>query len=375
MNKLLDHRFMRSTVRYSSKNLGLTGSNPCVGAFIVQNIGDKPTIIGRGVTMKGGRPHAETCAISEGLSFLGKSQFDKDSIIYVTLEPCSHYGKTPPCVKSLIDHKIGKVIISLKDPDPRVNGRGIAALKEAGIPVLYGIETNYALDNLFPYFIKTCFQRPQISLKLAISKDNAIGFKDSKNYKLTNALSHERVHLLRAQHNAILIGAKTALQDDPLLTCRLKGLQKQSPIRILIDPSLSISYKNRLVETAWETPFWIVAKKDCDKEKKKILEDKKVRIILMPFHDNKLDLVAFFKYLLDQEIVSIFVEGGAKTAEYFLEKNYIDRLFLFRGQKMIEKTEKKMMPSVQRIYKSFEKNDEATYDGDFFQEWRRNLIF
>ncbi|NNU67435.1 bifunctional diaminohydroxyphosphoribosylaminopyrimidine deaminase/5-amino-6-(5-phosphoribosylamino)uracil reductase RibD [Rhizobium indicum] len=247
-----DERFMAAAIRLSRWHLGRTATNPSVGCLIVRD----GVIVGRAVTALSGRPHAETQALAEA------GVLARGATVYVTLEPCSHHGRTPPCAEALIAYGVARVVISVTDPDPRVSGRGIAILREAGIEVDAGVLEAEGRHSLAAYLTRQTKNRPYVTLKLAVSADGMIGREGAGQVAITGPEARAQVQALRAETDAILVGIGTAIADDPLLTVRSPGLESQSPIRIVLDPSLALRLTSKLVETARQVPIIVVASEE-----------------------------------------------------------------------------------------------------------------
>ncbi|MGO8076557.1 bifunctional diaminohydroxyphosphoribosylaminopyrimidine deaminase/5-amino-6-(5-phosphoribosylamino)uracil reductase RibD [Rhizobium leguminosarum] len=247
-----DERFMAAAIRLSRWHLGRTATNPSVGCLIVRD----GVIVGRAVTALSGRPHAETQALAEA------GALARGATAYVTLEPCSHHGRTPPCSEALIAYGVARVVISVTDPDPRVSGRGIAMLREAGIEVDAGLLEAEGRHSLAAYLTRQTKNRPYVTLKLAVSADGMIGREGEGQVAMTGPEARAQVQALRAETDAILVGIGTAIADDPLLTVRSPGLESQSPIRIVLDPSLALPLTSKLVETARQVPVIVVASEE-----------------------------------------------------------------------------------------------------------------
>ncbi|MBB2791384.1 UNVERIFIED_ORG: diaminohydroxyphosphoribosylaminopyrimidine deaminase/5-amino-6-(5-phosphoribosylamino)uracil reductase [Rhizobium pisi] len=247
-----DEGFMAAAIRMSRLHLGRTATNPSVGCLIVKD----GAIVSQAVTALGGRPHAEPQALAEA------GQLARGATAYVTLEPCSHHGKTPPCAEALIAYGVARVVISVTDPDPRVSGRGIAMLREAGIEVDSGVLEAEGRRSLAGYLTRQTKNRPYVTLKLAVSADGMIGRAGEGQVAITGPEARAEVQTLRAETDAILVGIGTAISDDPLLTVRTPGLETQSPIRIVLDPSLALPLTSKLVATAREVPVILVASEE-----------------------------------------------------------------------------------------------------------------
>ncbi|NYJ10032.1 diaminohydroxyphosphoribosylaminopyrimidine deaminase/5-amino-6-(5-phosphoribosylamino)uracil reductase [Rhizobium leguminosarum] len=247
-----DESFMAAAIRLSRRHLGRTATNPSVGCLIVRD----GVVVGQAVTAVGGRPHAEPQALAEA------GAAARGATAYVTLEPCSHHGKTPPCAEALIAYGVARVVISVTDPDPRVSGRGIAMLREAGIEVDAGVLEADGRRSLAGYLTRQTKNRPYVTLKLAVSADGMIGREGAGQVAITGPEARAEVQALRAETDAILVGIGTAISDDPLLTVRTPGLEAQSPIRIVLDPSLALPLTSKLVQTARDVPVIVVASEE-----------------------------------------------------------------------------------------------------------------
>src|SRR5467141_2334274 len=246
--KAADARFMQLALALGRRGQGRTWPNPAVGAVVVKD----GVIIGRGWTQAGGRPHAEP----EALKRAGEAA--RGATLYVTLEPCSHFGKSPPCVDAVIASGIARVVSAIEDPNPEVAGQGHARLRAAGITVDIGLGALEAAHDHAGHFSRVRDKRPHVIIKLAVSSDDKIGAAGRKPVAISGEAAKARVHLLRAQCDAILVGIGTVLADDPLLTCRLPGMAARSPVRVVLDRNLRIPGSSRLVHSARETPLWVM---------------------------------------------------------------------------------------------------------------------
>lgn len=356
-----DYRFMAAAIRLARRHLGETAENPSVGAIIVG--ADGTTIVGHGVTETGGRPHAET----QALKMAGENA--RGGTAYVTLEPCSHYGKTPPCANALINAGIKRVVISIRDPDKRVSGRGIRMLEDAGIVVETGILANQAYEGLSAYLVTRQLARPEVTLKMAISADNGIGVEGERNVQISNGISHSISHIMRAENAAIAVGIKTVFADNPELTCRLPGLEERSPIRVVIDRKLSIGENCRLVETAKHVPTWIIAGKNVDPKKKAGLEKSGIDIFELDDKDGEFAPRDILNTLYQKGISSLLLEGGRATACSFLDHGLVDRIALFRSKLILGKKEI-AAPDFSKYLVNFNKVNEANFGEDSYSEWR-----
>ncbi|MFN4310920.1 MAG: bifunctional diaminohydroxyphosphoribosylaminopyrimidine deaminase/5-amino-6-(5-phosphoribosylamino)uracil reductase RibD [Ferrovibrio sp.] len=321
-----DERYMRIALGLAARGLGNTWPNPAVGCVIVHD----GRIVGRGWTKVGGRPHAETEALQQaGAAAHGATA-------YVTLEPCSHHGHTPPCAEALIEAGIARCVVALEDPDPRVAGKGLALLREAGIKVDDGCLANAAAELNAGFLLSREQSRPLVSLKLAVSLDGRIGTHTGDSKWITNPESRRRTHLLRAQHDAIMVGSNTALQDDPELTCRLPGLPLRPPVRIILDGRLRLSLTSRVVATARDVPTWVVTRSDADPTRRDAFRDCGVEVIgVEPDQAGFPDLVQAFAALSERGLTRILVEGGGKLAASLIRADLVDRMIWFRSPSMI----------------------------------------
>jgi len=242
-----DRWFMASALRLSRLHTGRTGTNPSVGCVIVKD----GEVVGSAVTAPGGRPHAET----QALDIAGEKA--RGATAYVTLEPCSHYGRTPPCANALVEAGVARVVISLTDPDPRVSGRGIAILRDAGIVVETGLMEEEGRRALAAYLTRQTKGRPHVTLKLAVSADGMLG-RRGEEVSITGPEARAQVHRLRAEADAILVGIGTVLSDDPELTVRIAGLEDRSPVRIVLDRRVELPLTSKLVQTARDVPVIVM---------------------------------------------------------------------------------------------------------------------
>lgn len=321
-----DRRFMAAAIRMSRHHLGLTGTNPSVGTLIVRNDGGGPRIVGRGVTAIGGRPHAEPQALDEA------GELARGATAYVTLEPCAHHGRTPPCAATLVTAGIVRVVGAASDPDPRVSGRGYAILRDAGIEVVEAVLADDAAELMAGYLIRSVSKRPEVILKLAVSADGMIGRKGEGQVAITGDLARAQVHAMRAEADAILVGIGTAIADDPELTCRLPGLEQRSPIRIVLDCDARLPAGSRLAASARETPVIVAAAPEADAARKSELAALGVQFLGADIADGRIALPEMLEDLAGCGVSTLMVEGGAAVAEQFLRERLVDRLVLFSGE-------------------------------------------
>lgn len=321
-----DERYMRIALGLAARGLGNTWPNPAVGCIIVRD----GRILGRGWTQIGGRPHAETVALQQA------GDAARGATAYVTLEPCSHHGRTPPCAESLIAAGIARCVVALEDPDARVSGKGLAQLREAGIAVSEGCLAHAAAELNNGFLLSRDRNRPAVTLKLAVSLDGRIGTHTGDSKWITSPLSRMRSHLLRAQHDAVMVGSNTALQDDPDLTCRLPGLPKRAGVRIVLDGRLRLSLTSKVVVTAKDTPTWLITRDDVDGARRKAFEECGVEIIAVEADEAGFpDLPQAFAQLADRGLTRILVEGGGKLAASLIRADLVDRMIWFRAPSVI----------------------------------------
>jgi diaminohydroxyphosphoribosylaminopyrimidine deaminase/5-amino-6-(5-phosphoribosylamino)uracil reductase len=321
----LDARFMALALTLGRRGLGQTWPNPAVGAVIVRNDGESPVIVGRGVTQPGGRPHAETQALRHA------GALAKGATLYVTLEPCSHHGKTPPCADAIVAAGIGRVVSALEDPNPEVAGQGHARLRDAGIVVDVGLGAEEARRAHAGHIRRIRDGRPNVLLKLAMSADGKAGLPGRRPAAITGDVARTRVHLMRAQNDAIMIGIGTALADDPQLTCRLPGMERRSPVRVVLDTQLRLPVTSALAQTARETPVWVVAGQGAPEEDAGRLRALGVEVLRADTTAGKLDLAAVLATVAERKITRLMVEGGPLLAAALLKANLVDEAALFQA--------------------------------------------
>ena len=303
----------------AQRGLGRVWPNPAVGCVIVKD----GKVLGRGWTQAGGRPHAET----EALAQAGNA---KGATAYVTLEPCAHHGKTPPCANALVDAGIIRVVSALDDPDSRVAGQGYKILHDAGIEVTENVLSDAAADLNQGFLLNRTIGRPMFTLKMASSIDGRIATATGESRWITGPEARRQVHLMRARHDAVLIGAGTARADDPLLDVRDMGMEGENPVRIILDGGLSLSLTSRLAKTAKETPLWICHHAGLDKERKKIWEELGATLIEVAHSKTgELDLNDLAIQLGTRGITRVLCEGGGRLAASLISADLVDTLVTF----------------------------------------------
>jgi diaminohydroxyphosphoribosylaminopyrimidine deaminase / 5-amino-6-(5-phosphoribosylamino)uracil reductase len=320
-----DLRFMELALGLGRRGLGRTWPNPAVGAVIVKD----GAIVGRGWTQPGGRPHAEV----EALRRAGSAAHG--ATLYVTLEPCSHHGKSPPCADAIIAAGISRVVSAIEDPNPEVAGEGHARLRAAGIAVEIGVGADKARHDHAGHILRFCAGRPRVMLKLAISADGKAAAAGRRPIAITGEAVRDRVHLLRAQNDAIMIGIGTALADDPMLTCRLPGMAKNSPVRVVADSMLRLPLSSRLVESAYQTPVWVISGMSAPQAAEFSLLPRGVEVLRSPDSTDPLDLKDALEFLAAKDITRLMVEGGPTLAAAFIAADLVDEAVLLHSDKVV----------------------------------------
>lgn len=312
-----DVRMMRAALGLARRGLGNVWPNPAVGCVIVK----EGRVVGRGWTQPGGRPHAE----SQALARAGEAA--RGATAYVSLEPCCHWGKTPPCADALIAAGISRVVAAINDPDPRVAGSGLARLREVGVSVETGLSAVAAAELNAGFFQRVRTGRPLVSLKLAASLDGRIAARSGESRWITGERARERAHLLRAEHDAIMVGSGTVVADDPQLTCRLPGLAHRSPVRIAVDSQLHIPATARLVAEARQQSTWVVMTGSADPKRQAAFRAAGVELIAADTDSlGRVDLSAALGLLGARGLTRLLVEGGGRLAAALLRAGLVDRL-------------------------------------------------
>jgi len=311
------------------RGLGNTWPNPAVGAVIVRDEGGGPVIVGRGWTQPGGRPHAEV----EALRRAGDAA--RGATMYVTLEPCSHHGKSPPCADAIVAAGIARVVAALEDPNPEVSGRGHARLRAAGIAVEVGLRAEEAQRAHAGHLRRMREHRPQVTLKLAMSADRKVGAAGRRPVEITGEAARARVHRMRAMNDAILIGIDTAIADDPALTCRLPGMETFSPVRVVLDAYLRLPPGGALAQSARAMPVWVVTGREASAQAAQTLRQQGVELLHAPAQAGRLDLAAVLELLAGRGISRLMVEGGPTVAASFVAADLVDEAALFRSAKVL----------------------------------------
>jgi len=320
---------MRAALSLARRGLGTVWPNPAVGCVLMrEDLGGR--VVGRGWTQQGGRPHAETEALTRA------GDLANGATAYVTLEPCNHQGETPPCTEALINAGITRCVIAIEDPDPRVAGSGIKRLDEAGIDTGTGICADDARHLNAGFLTRITKGRPLFTLKTATTLDGRVATRKGQSQWITGAPARTFAHGLRANHDAIMIGIGTALADHPSLTCRLPGMADKSPVRIVADTSLRLPVDSPLVDTARDVPTWVITVSGADAEKRQALEGRGVEVIEVEAGaDGRPDLTAVAAELGQRGLTRVLVESGGDMAAALIKHDLADRLAWFRSAKLI----------------------------------------
>lgn len=318
---------MRSALAMARRGLGETWPNPAVGCVLVDRAG---RLIARGRTQAGGRPHAEAAAL-EAARETGQSSRLEAATAYVTLEPCAHHGRTPPCAGALVEARVRRVVVAIEDPDPRVSGRGFAILRDAGLEVTTGVGRAEAEELLAGYLLRQREGRPRLTLKLAATLDGRIATATGESRWISGSEARDRAHLLRARSDAILIGAGTARLDDPMLDVRLPGLETRRPVRAILDARLSTPLDGKLAQTARTQPVWLLSRafgEDAGARRAAWVEAGADVIDAAAGADARrgLDPLEALRALGARGVGEALCEGGGRLAASLLRAGLVDRL-------------------------------------------------
>ncbi len=322
----VDVQYMQQALDLARGGLGLVSPNPLVGCVLVKD----GAVVGQGYHQRFGGPHAEVYALQEA------GPQARGAVLYVNLEPCSHTGKTPPCADAVIQSGISRVVAALRDPDPRVDGRGLSRLEAAGIAVTVGVCETEA-RKLNEAFIKyTTTGRPFVTLKSAITLDGKIATRTGASQWITGELARQEGHRLRHAADAILVGIGTVLQDDPRLTTRLPDQQGANPLRVIVDSTLRMPLQAQVTDVASDRRTLIVTTARAPVAHSAALRTRGVEVVCLPaYDDGRVDLEALCCYLGERGVASVLVEGGATLSATLLRRRLIDKVLLFVAPKII----------------------------------------
>jgi diaminohydroxyphosphoribosylaminopyrimidine deaminase/5-amino-6-(5-phosphoribosylamino)uracil reductase len=322
----MDDVFMAAALSVGRRNLGRAAPNPAVGALIVRD----GVIVSRGWTARGGRPHAEAIAVAAAAGAAARG-----ATLYVTLEPCSHHGATPPCVDVIIAAGVSRVVSAMEDPNPEVAGAGHARLRAAGVEVVVGPGHAAARLDHLGHILRVTDGRPMVTLKLAQTPDGyAAGGPHDPRLRITGPIADAFTHVQRSLHDAIMIGAGTARIDDPLMTVRLPGLEGEKRLRVVLDARLSLSPRSRLAATARDAPLLVVVGEDIAAEKGRAFASATgAEVVHAPLAAGRIDILAALHLLGARGVTRVFSEGGPAVAESLLRRGLADEVILHTGVK------------------------------------------
>ncbi|GHA54254.1 riboflavin biosynthesis protein RibD [Amylibacter ulvae] len=362
-SRSIDERWMRLALALGARGLGRVWPNPSVGCVIVKD----GIVLGRGWTQPTGRPHGEVVALAQaGVAARGATA-------YVTLEPCAHHGKTPPCSQALINAGIKRVVCATQDPDERVSGKGFQMLRDAGITVDIGCLKDQANAAHIGFFMRITNGRPMVTLKLANSIDGRIATRTGESRWISNAQSRAYVHMLRATHDGVMVGRGTSLADNPDLRVRTVGLGDRNPVRIVLDSNLKTPTDSRLSQTANDTPVWLCHGKNADTA---AWADNAASLIKCNYAPQGLDLYDVLKQLGQRGLTRIFCEGGGTLAAALLRANLVDQLITFQAGVAIggDGTASLASMGVEKLSDAprFALQSMQNFDGDVMATWSRS---
>lgn len=313
-----DKRYMALALSLGQRGQGTCWPNPAVGCVVVRD----GRIVGRGWTQPGGRPHAETEALRQA------GDAARGATAYVSLEPCSHHGKTPPCAEALIAAGVSRVVSAIEDSDPRVARQGFAMLRDAGIEVTTGVLADQAARDHAGFFLKTEQGRPFVTLKLASSFDGRIATSSGHSQWITGPKARRVVHAMRARHDAVMVGAGTARADDPSLNVRDLGIDNQ-PVRVVVSRHLDIPLIGQLARTAAQIPLWLCHGPSPDTERARAWEGLGATLIPCALNDHQIDATDLLQQLGQAGLTRVFCEGGSALAASLLAEDLVDELVGF----------------------------------------------
>jgi diaminohydroxyphosphoribosylaminopyrimidine deaminase/5-amino-6-(5-phosphoribosylamino)uracil reductase len=322
-----DARFMAAALNLARRGLGRVAPNPAVGALIVKD----GVVVGRGATADGGHPHAEVLALRQA------REQARGATLYVTLEPCSHHGRTPPCADAIVAAGIARVVSALEDPDRRVAGTGHRRLREAAIEVTTGVLAEAARRANLGHVLRVTHGRPMLTLKLAETADGyAAAPAGAPRLKITGAAAGGRIHMLRALHDAVLVGVGTVLADDPLLNVRLPGMESRKPLRIVLDTHLQLAPGSRLAASAREYPTLVIAGESASAQAAARLVEAGVEIERVAVDDaGRVDLAATLAFLGARGLTRVFCEGGPRLGAALLAQSFADDVLMLRSDQAL----------------------------------------
>lgn len=312
--------YMRQALALGRRAMGQTWPNPAVGCVIVK----EGCVVGRGWTQPFGRPHAEP----QALAMAGDQVRGAD--VYVTLEPCAHFGKTPPCAQALIDAGVGRVIGAISDKDPRVSGKGFDMLRAAGVKVITGVCASEALQDHAGFFLRLSQGRPWVTLKLAFSLDGKIATSTGESQWITARQARQKVHALRACHDAVMVGGGTARADDPSLTVRGFGARRQ-PVRVVVSNQIDVPLMSTLAQTARDVPVWMCHGPALAAETAQAWDGLGAQLLPCEAQRGQVDPASVLRNLGEQGLTRVFCEGGGQLVASLLAQDLVDELHVFHA--------------------------------------------
>jgi diaminohydroxyphosphoribosylaminopyrimidine deaminase / 5-amino-6-(5-phosphoribosylamino)uracil reductase len=363
-----DLRWMNAALNLGERSLGLAAPNPSVGAILIKD----GAFVGRGVTAPGGRPHAEPIAIA------GAGEAARGATLYVTLEPCSHVGKSPPCAEAIVAAGIARVVSAMEDPNPAVAGQGHARLRAAGIAVTVGPGFEQAQRDHRGHIMRVTAGRPCVTLKLAETADGfASGGRHDARLRITGQIANLRVQIMRSTHEAIMVGVETALADDPAMTVRLPGL-KRKPWRVVLDTHLRLPAGSRLARSARDLPTLAICGPAATQEAAARLTDLGVAVERVGLDDKgHVDLGEALRALARRSVTRVFSEGGPRIAGRLIALGLADDVAIFTAEKPLgipglpalgEEARAALVDPVR-----YRPVDSATYGSDCLRRWERTI--
>ena len=362
-----DERWMQAALAFGRRGMGLTAPNPSVGALLIKD----GIVVGRGSTRPGGRPHAEPVALAEA------GDAARGATLYVTLEPCSHHGKTPPCADAIVSAGVARVVSALEDPNPEVAGRGHARLRAAGIEVSVGMGAEAARRDHLGHILRVTEGRPMVTLKLARTADGyAAGDEHDRRLTITGEIANARVQVLRSLHDCIMVGVGTAIGDDPLLTVRIPGVE-QKLLRVVLDSRLRLPETSRLAATSAEFPTLLLTTA-ASPEREASLRARGLDIARIAADaEGHVCLRAALAELGRRGVTRVFSEGGPGVGAKLISEGLADKVILFTGLKPLGRPGRPALDSA--AYASladsgrYREAEPVAYGPDGMRKWRRVL--
>lgn len=320
-----DERYMRRALALAERARGLTSPNPLVGAVVVRD----GEIVGEGFHEAAGRPHAEVVALAAA------GDRARGATLYVTLEPCVHQGRTPPCLPRVVESGVARVVIGAGDPNPVVNGRGIDALRAAGVRVTAGVLADEAARQNRPFFTAMREGRPHVTLKAAATLDGRIADAEGRSQWITGEAARREAHRLRSEHDAIVVGVGTVLRDDPALTVRLDRPWPREPWRVVLDTLARTPPTARLITGATAARALIAVGPGAPAGRVAALEAAGATVLRLPAREDRVDVAALLAELHAREVRAVLVEGGAEVNGAFLDLDLVDRVVIFLAPRLL----------------------------------------